>query len=338
MRRPSAEVTKGVHRLATDIAIRISEETLGERPDLLAVLAEDPEGLDAAGGGSRSIAGKRKQRGGRGFFSSTVSERLPGEMGVGDHLRTQASNQLGGRKFGVIRHHLRNEALRLDAPDTARLLIAVRVVTGDFVMADDFVIPIDDVEAAIRAHRHGDRTEERVIAADEVIQLFEAIARALAMLADRVDLRSDWVSDVHHTVVALRPDADIGEREAAQAAAAHLEIRSLHGERRLIGFRQAVSAAGIERVFMERHHGIAEIVGLLDEGFPFAGQGEAPDITGPDARRLEETAIRTEARHARVRKVSDVALGRGDLAGIERTLREPEPTPRRARELVREKV
>ena len=158
------------------------------------------------------------------------------------------------------------------------------------------------------------------------------------MLADRVDLRSDRVGDVHHTVVALRPDADIGEREAAQTATAHLEIRRLHGELRLIGFRQAVSAAGIERVFMEGHHRVAVVVGLLDEGFPFARQREAPDVTRANARRLEETAIRTETRHAGAREVDLVALRGDDRASIEGSLRKPEPAERRAGELVREKV
>ena len=59
MGRPSAEVAQGVHRFAADITIRISEETLGKRTDLLTVLGQDPEGLDAAGGGSRGIAGNR---------------------------------------------------------------------------------------------------------------------------------------------------------------------------------------------------------------------------------------------------------------------------------------
>ena len=59
MGRPCPKVTQRVHRFAADIAIRISEEALGERTDLLTVLGQDPEGLDAAGGGSRGITGDR---------------------------------------------------------------------------------------------------------------------------------------------------------------------------------------------------------------------------------------------------------------------------------------
>ena len=178
----------------------------------MAVLAQDPEGLDTAGGGSRGISGDCGQRNGRRLFRASVSERLPGEMGVGGHLGTQAGDEVSGRKLGVIRHHLRNETLRLDAPDTTGLFITVRVIAGNFVMADNLVIPVDDVEAAVWTHRHRDGAEERVVAADEVRELFESIARTLTMLADRVDLRSDRVGDIHHAVVALGPDADIGER------------------------------------------------------------------------------------------------------------------------------
>ena len=331
-------MAEGVHGLAADVTIRIGEETLGERTDLLAVLAEDPEGLDAAGSGSRRIAGNRGQRGGRGFFKGTVSERLPGEMGVTGDLGAEAGDQVGRRELGVIGHGLRHEALRFDAPDTARLLVAIGVVTGDFVVTDDLIIPVDDVKAAIRTHRHGNRTEERVFTGDEVIELFEAIARALAMLADRVDLRGDRVGDIHHAIVTLRPDADVGKRETAQAAAAHLEIRRLHRERRLIGLREAIGAAGIERVFMERHHGIAVVIGLLDEALPFTGQREAPDVAGTDARRLEEATIRTEAGHTRAREIDLLAFGGDDRTSVEGSLRQPEPTPRRAGELVREKV
>ena len=89
---------------------------------------------------------------------------------------------------------------------------------------------------------------------------------------------------------------------------------------------------------MERHHWVAVVVGLLDKALPFAGQRQAPDVTGTDARGLEEATIGAEARHAGVREVGDVALRGGDLARIKSALRQPEPTPRGPRELVREKV
>ena len=338
VRRRDAEVTERVHGLAADISIRVGKQALGERSGLLALFAEDPEGLDAAGGGSRGVFDDRGQRGGGRRLRSTIGEGLPSEVRVRGHLRPQASDQVRGRELRVVGHGRRDEALGLDAPDAAGLLVAVGVIAGDLVMADDLVVPIDDVEATIRPHRHRDRAEERVVAADEVVELLEAITRAFAVLADRVHLRGDRIGDVHHAVVALRPDADVGERQAAEARAPHLEIRGLDGERRLVGLRQTVSAAGVERVFMERHHRITIVIGFLDERLAFAGEHESPDIAGTRRGGLEETAVRTEAGHARAREIGDLALGRGDLAGIERALGEPEPTEGRAGELVREEV
>ncbi len=303
------------------------------------MLAQHPEGLDTTGGGRGGVTGDRGERAFEGFaFIATVGQRLPGEMGISDDLGAEAGDQVGGRELGVIGYGWRDEALRLDAPDATRLLIAIGVIAGDFVVADDLVIPVDDVEAAIGPHRHRDRAEERVLAGDEILETLEAVAGARAVLADRVDLRGDRVGDIHHAVEALRPDADVGEREAAEARSAHLEIRSLHGERRLVGFREAIRAAGVERVFMERHHRVAVVIGLLDEALTLAGEHEAPDIAGADARRFEEAAVRTETGHAGIREVGDVALGGRDLARIERALREPEPAPRGAGELVREEV
>ncbi|MFM9148263.1 MAG: HEAT repeat domain-containing protein [Verrucomicrobiota bacterium] len=206
------------------------------------------------------------------------------------------------------------------------------------VVADDLVVPVDHVEAAVGAHRHGDRTEERVLAAHQVLELLEPVAGTRAMLTHRIHLGRDRIGDVHHPVEARGPDAGIGERESAQARAAHLEIRRLHRERRLVGLRQTVGAARIPGVLMERDHRIAEVIGLLDEDLALARHGEPPDVAGTGAGRLEEAAVGTEARHARVGEVRDVALGRDHLAAVEGALREPEPSPGRARELVREKV
>ena len=89
---------------------------------------------------------------------------------------------------------------------------------------------------------------------------------------------------------------------------------------------------------MERHHRVAVIVGLLNECLAFTGKDETPDIAGADARRLEIAAVRTETRHAGAREVDLFALRGDDRASVEGALREPEPTPRSAGELVREEV
>ena len=259
-------------------------------------------------------------------------------MCVGGNPGTEAGNKISGGEFGVIRDRLRDETLWLDAPDAPRLLIAVRVVTGDLIMADDFVVPIDDIQAAVRTHRHGDRPEEGVFAADEIVELLQAIAGTFAVLADRVDLGCDRIGDIHDAVEALWPHADIGQGETAEAGAAHLEVRRLDRELRLIGFCQTVCAARIEGVLVERHHRVAIVVGLLDEALAFARQHQAPDITGTCGGGLKEAAVGTEASHARAREIDLVAMGGDHRTLVEGALREPQPAERGARELVREEV
>ena len=305
---------------------------------MLLLPTEDPERLDPAGAIGRFILGEGAQGGGRRRLGRAVGQGLPREVGVADDPGAEAGDEVRRSELGVVRDGRGDVALRLDAPDATRLLITVGVVAGDLVVADDLIVPIDDVEAAIGAHRHRDRAEERVVAGDEIREFFERVAGAIALHLDRVDLGGDRVRHVHHVGVALGPDAGVAQGEAAQAGAAQLELRRLHREGRLVGLREAIGAAGVPGVLVERHHRIAVIVGLLDEGLALPRQDQTPDIARSGAGGLEETAIRAEARHARAREIDGLTLRRGDLAGIEGALGQPEPTARGARELVREQV
>ena len=95
MRRPGAEVAEGVHGLTADIAIGVGQQAHGQRPDLATVLAQHPEGLDAAGGRRGGVTGNRGERAFEGFaFVATVGQRLPGEMGIASDLRTETGDQL----------------------------------------------------------------------------------------------------------------------------------------------------------------------------------------------------------------------------------------------------
>ena len=63
LRRPDTEVAKGIHRFATDVAIGVGQQTHGQRSDLTSMLAQHPEGLDAAGGGRGDVTGASAQTG-----------------------------------------------------------------------------------------------------------------------------------------------------------------------------------------------------------------------------------------------------------------------------------
>ena len=64
-------------------------------------------------------------------------------------------------------------------------------------MGDDFVIPIDDVDAAIGAIGEGDRAEEGIVTGDEIGKLRKLPIRTVTMHSDGLDLGDDGIGDGH---------------------------------------------------------------------------------------------------------------------------------------------
>ena len=329
-------VTQNAHRFAAYITVRRLQEAGNEVHRILLLPAQHPKRLNPAGRRGGFIRRHFAQGFGRRGLRSTVGQGLPRQMRVADDVTAEAGDEFRRGKFRVVGHRRWDEALGLNAPDTTRLLIAIGVVTGDFVVADNLVIPVDDIEAAIGAHRHRDGAKERVITGDEVGQLLQRVAGTIAVHPDGVHLRGDGVGDIHDVGIALGPNTMITEGETTQASPTHLELRSLNRERRLVGLRQAVSATRVPSILMKRHDRIAVVIGLLNKSLTLPVQHETPNITGTRTGGLEETTIRPEARHARRRKINGLTLRRRHFTGIESPLREPEPTTRRAGKLVRE--
>ena len=157
---------------------------------------------------------------------------------------------------------------------------------------------------------------------------------------DRVDAVGDRVGDEHH--VGPRRGEGTGfvrEREAAQAGAAHRDAGRA-GKLGRVAFELAVGTAGVVGVFVEGHHGVAEVVRLLDERLAFAIEDEAPDVARAVAGDVETAAVGAELRHARLVELHGVLLvaGARDFAVVERALRHPDPAAGRAHELMREKM
>ena len=228
---------------------------------------------------------------------------------------------------------------------------------GNFVVGDDLVVPIDDVDAAVGAVGHGDGAEEGIVAGEEVGGLFEIPIRAVAMHGDGLDLGDDGIGDGHHmggwSRVALSQcnkgalfrrnratfqRAAFDERESAQTGAAHAELGGGR-ELGLVALAQACHAAGVVGVFVEGHDGVAVVVGLLDEGLAFAGHDEAPDVVRAGAGDFEFAAVGAHARHGAFRPVNHfVGAGAFDLAVVEEALRHPDPAAGGTRELVRKEM
>ena len=59
-------------------------------------------------------------------------------------------------------------------PNAAARLVAIRMIAGDFVVGDDFVVPIYNVETTIWPEMDRDGTEPLVGTENEIGKLFEA--------------------------------------------------------------------------------------------------------------------------------------------------------------------
>src|SRR5262245_46743832 len=103
------------------------------------------------------------------------------------------------------------------APDPSPLFVTLRMIAWDFVVRDDFVVPIDEVEALIRAGAKGNRTKPFVVGKHKVWQLLITEAWAIGRHAHGLDLPRDRVGNVKDVAISLRPIRGVGEGQPAQA-------------------------------------------------------------------------------------------------------------------------
>ena len=229
------------------------------------------------------------------------------------------------------------------------------MIPRHFVVRDDLVVPIDHVEAAVGAELHG-YGPERLVATDEEIRPL-AVGESLTGPRgdDRLDRVRDRVGDVEHFFVGSgirsgspgpRPAVGIvGEREAAQARAAHLRRPERGRHHRLIGAEAIRRTGGHEHAWLIGKNRKADVVGLLEPGLTRAGDREAPDVVGPGRERLECRSVGLESpKLAGVEPGFLGTVGEGRAAGprdggsVEQPLSEQDPAARHARELMRKEV
>ena len=113
-----------------------------------------------------------------------------------------------------------------DTPDPTSGFITIRVCTWNFVVGDDFIIPIDDVEAAIGAEVGGDGAEPLVLGKHEVVLLF-ILVLIFVIGVDVDDLqatcdRVDEHKDITRVAEAKRAVFVFDERKTAESGATHL--------------------------------------------------------------------------------------------------------------------
>ena len=236
------------------------------------------------------------------------------------------------------------------------------MVPRHFVVRDYFVIPVHDVETAVRAGAQCDRAEPFVAGKHKVRQLLVTEARSVRRDLDRLNLPRDRIREVELPGVGSGPDATrssrreealitllnlslvnsaatgIGKRQPAQPRPAHRKLRCRPWKFRRVALPRAARAARIIRVFVKRHHRIAEVVRLLNPRLPVTIEHEAPDVARALRRDVEVAAVIAELRHARLVELLLLARRGLHLAVVERALRKPNPVARRARELVRKQM
>ena len=204
------------------------EERGGERLETF----EGPEGGEAAVGGRGAIGDEGGERGGDGG-GAAVGEFEPGEAGdegvggaeLGDEGAVVEAGEVGWCDARLI--------AVADAPDAAAGFVAVGVRARNLVVRNDFVIPVDDIERAVRAKMHRDGAEPFVGGGEEVGEFFVGGARAVGggRGADGVDRVRDGIGEEEDLRVRVAGGsaetteesvAVLGEGEAAEAGAAHL--------------------------------------------------------------------------------------------------------------------
>src|ERR1044071_6361205 len=97
-------------------------------------------------------------------------------MALSQRFTAQFSQELAGADPGEILHFDPALPLMPDAPDSSPCLVTLRMISRHLVVRNDFVIPIDDIETAIRSEMNRHRTEHRVVRLNEVRQLLQPIS------------------------------------------------------------------------------------------------------------------------------------------------------------------
>ena len=327
----------GSYCLAAHIPAGVDEQG-NEHGAVHAVQAfQRPQRADAFGRCGLRIADVGFQSGHR-CQKLAIRDGLPGKVRGSGGCHTQPVDQLVAAERSEIRNGHRSNVLVLHAPDSAALLVAIGVIPRHFVVGDDLVVPVDNVQAAVRPQPHGHRAKPLVARLHKITQLLQFVARAIPMNFDRLDFARDRVGHVHHLGVSLRPNGLIAQGQPAQACAAHLEIRRCSRKLRRITFHLRVGTAGIIGVGMERHGGIAIIIGFLNPCFALCIHRQSPDVTRTLAGDLKIRSVCPEPRHAGLVKLDLLAAGIVHFAVIESALGHPHPVAGCACELVGEQM
>ncbi len=189
--------------------------------------------------------------------------------------------EVGGGRGDVFFH---------DAPDAAALAVAAGVVEGDFVVADDAVVEIGDVERAVGAEGEIDGAEPGIVAGKEVGLLVGLRRGAGEGDVVVIDLGGDDVAEEEVVVPFGAPDAAVDVNDAANAGGAVGVLAHDGGETEAF---MRFAKAGVMRTAQELINRGAVAVGAVEVVVAVPGEAEGIDLAS--APELDVGAVRTEA-------------------------------------------
>ena len=266
-------------------------------------------------------------------------------MPRGAHLpsvrRGEVRGQFFRRHFRHVQHARRRLAAVPHAPDAPALFVAARMIARDFVVRDDAVVPVGDVEAAVRAEGDRHRPEHRVRARHEVARLFESPHAVFAeRCRDRVDFPEDWIRHEKAPVPrrGIRAAFVVANRHPGKPRPA--KVQPLGGRRmqRRRGVQLRRHKAGVGGVFLEGHHAVTEVIGLVKKDAPGAAVRPGPDVVQPRADDPRVGAVGLHRGDQRLVEIERLSGGVAGFAVIEHALGKDDARARHLRELMRQRV
>ena len=157
------------HRRLADTVIRRREQFAEQRfVDGVEILV-DPERFEPVVFAFGVFGVERGQPRGK-LGEHRGAARLQRQLGMQSHPffgSLEVFEQGGRRRVDEIGETQRGTPLRGDSPDSAMDVVAAGIAEVDFAMLDDRVVPVGDVDRAVRSHLHVDRAERHMVRLDE---------------------------------------------------------------------------------------------------------------------------------------------------------------------------
>ena len=169
--RPLAALGKKSHRVDTDERVRIAGGLDQVRVVQTPQAVQDPKGVDS---GYRAVCP------GQEFFerldrrlADTVGEHVGGSHSERQIWVFQRGDELGRRRPGQVPGVCGPRCLVVhDSPDAPAMTIASRVVQRHFVVTDDPIVEVRNVERSVGTELKIHRSEPWVVRGDKIVLLF----------------------------------------------------------------------------------------------------------------------------------------------------------------------